>query len=183
MVSRCSRGSNLINSSFNINYYSCTCSVFSYTLQYSQHVSHTIYQRPQSILWLASFDTGVNTIKSQPSKLANSVLQFIFNGYTGFTFPAAHYPVKVMSAEELNHLAQRLIHSLEKHGFNVSGIAQLSSASWLNKICSTSQTHMELVSFLSQTLICKTTTSTQNSEAVMNVTEVAGCNYDLSIHM
>ena len=116
MVSRCSRGSNLINSSFNINYYTCTSSVFSYTLQYSQYISRTIYQRSQIILWLcafefvwlASLDTRVNTIKSQPSKLANSVLHFIFNGYTGFTFPAAHCPVKVMSAEELNHLTHRL---------------------------------------------------------------------------
>ena len=70
---------------------------------------------------LASLDTCVNAMNSQPSKLANSALQFIFNGYTGFTFPAAHYPVKGVSAEELNHLTHRLIHSLEKHGFNVSG--------------------------------------------------------------
>ena len=49
---------------------------------------------------LASLDTCVNTIKSEPSKLANSARQFILNGYTGFTFPAAHYPVKVVSAEE-----------------------------------------------------------------------------------
>ena len=153
---------------------------FSYYI--SETPDHTVTCAFEFV-WLASLDTRVNTIKSQPSKLANSVLHFIFNGYTGFTFPAAHCPVKVMSAEELNQLTHRLIHSLEKHGFNVSGIAQLSSASWLNKICSTSQTHMELVSFLSQTLICKTTTSTRNSEAVINVTEVAGCNYDLSIHM
>ena len=59
---------------------------------------------------LASLDTYcVNTMNSQPSKLVNSAIQFIYNGYTGFTFPAAHYPVKGVSSEELNQLTHRLI--------------------------------------------------------------------------
>ena len=76
---------------------------------------------------LASLDSCVDTMNSQLSKLANSALQFIFNGYTGFTFPAAHYPVKGVLAEELNHLTHRLIHSLEKHGLNISGSLNLVS--------------------------------------------------------
>ena len=44
-------------------------------------------------------DACVNTMNSQPSKLVNSAFQFIFDGYTAFTFPAAHYPVKGVSSE------------------------------------------------------------------------------------
>ena len=69
---------------------------------------------------LASLDTCVNTMKSQPSKLVNSPVQFIFNGYTAFTFLAAHYPDKGVSSEDLKHLTHRLVHSLGERGFNVS---------------------------------------------------------------
>ena len=59
-------------------------------------------------------------MNSQPSKPVNSAVQFIFNGYTAFTFPAAHYPVKGVSSEDLKHLTHRLVQSQGERGFNVS---------------------------------------------------------------
>lgn len=68
---------------------------------------------------LTSLDTPLNTMNHGPAQLASSALQFIFNGYSGFSFPAAHYPVKGVTAEELLHLTNRLILALELHGFTV----------------------------------------------------------------
>ena len=67
----------------------------------------------------AELDETLGHYSSKPSQLASMALQFIFNGYSGFTFPAAHYPVKGVSAEELNHLTHRLVLALEMKCFTV----------------------------------------------------------------
>ena len=70
-------------------------------------------------------DDCLDSLKGRDEKLASSALQFVFNGYGGFSFPAAHYPVKGVTAEELNHLTHRLIVALEVHGFTVSPLVKL----------------------------------------------------------
>lgn len=53
-------------------------------------------------------------------KLANKVLQFIFNGITGFRFPVCHYPVTSMTAHELGLLVQQVMTALAKNNFQVT---------------------------------------------------------------
>ena len=53
------------------------------------------------------------------SNLSNKVLQFIYNGFTGFKFPVAHYPVTNMRAAELRHILMEVINALHQHGFKV----------------------------------------------------------------
>ena len=54
------------------------------------------------------------------SKLANKVLQFMFNGYHGFRFPLCHFPIIGMDARQLTDLIDQAITALEHFGFHVS---------------------------------------------------------------
>ena len=51
--------------------------------------------------------------------VSNKVLQFVFNGWTGFHFPVAHYPVTSMDSAELRQLVMEVISALHLHGFKV----------------------------------------------------------------
>ena len=66
---------------------------------------------------------GVDTAyagKSQQSPLANKVLQFVFNGLTGFRFPVCHYPIVGMDMRQLRQLISEVITGLSTHGFQVN---------------------------------------------------------------
>ena len=82
----------------------------------------------QQYVGLTDLDPTLNNINNNQSELASHALQFIFNGYNGYSFPAAHYPVKGVSSEELNHLTQTLILALEEHGFTVNTQKVLNNA-------------------------------------------------------
>ncbi|XP_067943139.1 LOW QUALITY PROTEIN: uncharacterized protein [Watersipora subatra] len=52
------------------------------------------------------------------SVLAKHVLQFYFNGYSGFKLLVCHYPVKAYTAKELNHLIQDVVYHQHVYNFN-----------------------------------------------------------------
>ena len=58
-----------------------------------------------------------NTDKS--TALATKVLQFIFNGVSGFKYPVCHYPITGITAADLTLLIDQVITALAENHFQV----------------------------------------------------------------
>lgn len=76
-------------------------------------------------------DTGgegnmVRSLKTKDAsmKLATQVVQFIFQGHSGFRFPLCHFPVQCVKGAELYAIVNSIISTLYDFDFNVGFIMQ-----------------------------------------------------------
>lgn len=64
-------------------------------------------------------DLAIISKQKKQVKLATHVLQFVFNGYTGFRWPVAYYATATASAHDLYILVWEVIKAVDDAGFNV----------------------------------------------------------------
>ena len=90
-----------------------------------------VVRRADGISLSGFVDTGksameIRTLNSKEKKqeLATDVLQIVFQGYTGFRFPVAHYPTDGVKACDLHCILWEVVSHLHRWGFNIDFIMQ-----------------------------------------------------------
>ena len=66
-----------------------------------------------------SRSTATEQETAQTESISNKVLQFMFNGWTGFKFPVANFPITNMDSAELREITMEVVNALHRHGFQV----------------------------------------------------------------
>ena len=66
-----------------------------------------------------SRSTATEQETAQTESISNKVLQFMFNGWTGFKFPVANFPITNMDSAQLREITTKVVNALHRHGFQV----------------------------------------------------------------